>query len=135
MSGSSDADSTTGIPHYPATLRGFRILVDLYMLVALAYWGFHLATGILGLILSIFLVALCGLVWTTLGVSSDPLGDSRPIVSIRGPIRLLLEFMVLGIAAFGIWTAGSRAAAETLLTAASLCYGVTWERLAWLARD
>jgi hypothetical protein len=113
----------------------FRFLVDLFMIVALAYWGFHLADGTLGLIVAIVLVALCGLAWTACGIPNDPLRDSRSIVSIRGPVRLLLEFAVLGIAAFGIWIAGSRAASETLMTAAGLCYGVTWERLVWLARD
>jgi Protein of unknown function (DUF2568) len=105
------------------------------MLVALAYWGFHLADWFLALFLAFLLVTACGLVWTAFGTPNDPLRDSRPIVRIRGPVRLLLEFMVLGIAAFGIWIAGSRAASETLLTAAGLCYGVTWERLVWLARD
>jgi Protein of unknown function (DUF2568) len=135
ISDSSCGDATTDIPHYPATVRRLCLFVDLFMLVALAYWGFHLADGLLCLILAFLLVTACGLVWTAFGVSSDPLRDSRTIVRIRGPVRLLLEFMVLGIAAFGIWTAGSRAASETLLTAAGLCYGITWERLVWLARD
>jgi hypothetical protein len=105
------------------------------MLIALAYWGFDLADGFLGVILAFLLVTACGLVWTAFGTPNDPLRDSRAIVRIRGPVRLLLEFTVLGIAAFGIWTAGSRAASETLLTAVGVCYGVTWERLVWLARD
>jgi Protein of unknown function (DUF2568) len=86
-------------------------------------------------ILAVLTPLICELAWYVLGVPSDPMPDSRPIVRISGSARILLEVTILAIAAADIWTAGSRATAETLLTAAGLCYGVTWERLVWLARD
>jgi hypothetical protein len=111
------------------------VVVDLLIFAGLGYWGYHLASGPVRLALAVFMPAMCGVLWLTCGVPQDPLSDSRPIVPVSGTVRLLLEVVILGVAAFGIWTAGSRAGSETLLTAAGLCYGVTWERLVWLVRD
>jgi hypothetical protein len=130
----SEESSPTEIPNYPATVRGFRLLVDLFILGGLAYWGLQLADGASGLILAIVFCAIGCALWLPFGVPEDPLRDSFPILRVNGSIRLLLELAILGVTAFGVWTAGSRAASETLLTAAVLCYGVTWERLVWLAR-
>ena len=47
--------------------------------------------------------------------------------------RVLLT--LIGIAAYGVWTSGSRAVAETMLTVFALHYAVTWPRTAWLPKN
>jgi hypothetical protein len=131
----SDKANPTETPYYPATVRGFRLLVDLLVVCGLAYWGLQVADGAIGVLLAIVLCAFACALWLLFGVPDDPLRDSFSVIRVNGSVRLLLELAIVGVAAFGVWIAGSRAAAETLLTAAGLCYGVTWERLVWLVRN
>jgi hypothetical protein len=73
------------------------------------------------------------LLWGIFGTSGDGTrGD--PVIETPGQIRLALELALFGLAAYGYWIVWSRAAAETLLTAAVLHYLVTWERNWWLLR-
>jgi hypothetical protein len=57
------------------------------------------------------------------------------MVAVPGAVRLAFEFALIGVAAYGVWTSGSRALAETMLTAFALHYAVTWPRVAWMFRQ
>jgi hypothetical protein len=58
------------------------------------------------------------------GLRADP--------PVPGLARIAIEWTILALAVFGIWTAWSRAAGETLLTAGVIHYALSWERLRWL---
>jgi len=72
--------------------------------------------------------------WVTFAVLGDPSRSGRAPVPVPGVARLGLEWALFGLAAYGLWSTGSRAAAETLLTAAALHYALAWDRLVWLLR-
>jgi len=112
-----------------------RFALELALLAALAYWGWHLGGGDLaGLILAVALPIVAAALWAVFRTPRDT-REARPIVPIPGAVRLALEFALIGLAAYGLWTSGSRAAAETLLTVFALHYAVTWPRVAWLIRQ
>ncbi len=111
------------------------MLVDLFVVFGLAYWGLQVEDGATGVLLAIILCAFACALWLMFGVPDDPLRDSFSVIRVNGYVRLMLELAIVGVTVFGVWIAGSRAAAETLLTAAGICYGVTWERLVWLVRN
>ncbi len=102
------------------------------MFICLAVWGWHAGGGgFAGGLLAAIFVVVAGGAWGLCRAPGDlPQGRSR--FPVPGPIRLLIEFTVLGLAVYGVWTAGSRAAGETLLTAGVIHYGLTWERIRWL---
>ncbi len=80
-----------------------------------------------------FAVAFATLIiWLGLMTPGDPAQGRFGRIAVPGVARLAGELVVLGLAALAIWKAGSRAAAETLLTVAGLHYALTWERVAWL---
>ena len=49
-----------------------------------------------------------------------------PVVSTPGQLRLALEIVLFGIAAYGYWVEWSRAASETFPTVSVLHYAITW---------
>lgn len=107
-------------------------LLEMAMFAALAILGWHLAGGgLAGVILAAAFVIVAGAVWGLCRVPGDlPHGRSR--VPVSGPVRIAIEFAVLGLAVYGVWIGWNRAAGETLLTAGVIHYGLTWERLRWL---
>lgn len=118
----------------PTAALVVAFLLELAMFICLGIWGWHLGDGgVLGGLLAALFVVIAAGVWGLCRVPGDlPHGSSR--VPVPGPVRLLIECTVLGLAVYGIWTAGSRAAGETLLTAGVIHYGLTWERVRWLLR-
>lgn len=108
-----------------------RFALELATLAAYGWWGWRLGDGgFTGMVLAILLPVLGGSAWAVFRTPGD--GAGRALMPVSGPVRLVIELALVGIAAYGVWTAGSRAAAETLLTAWGLHYAVTWEYVRWL---
>jgi hypothetical protein len=111
-----------------------RFALELVLLAAIAYWGWHLGDGgFVGVLLAVALPTIAAVHWAVFRTPGDAGG--RPVVPIRGVVRLGLEFALIGLAAYGLWTSGSRAAAETFLTVFALHHAVSWPRVAWLVRQ
>lgn len=113
-----------------------RFLLELVMWGAIGYWGWQLGDGgwsswLLAIGFTLFSMVL----WGVFRTRGEPAGRADPPIAIPGLARLMLELALVGIAAYGVWTEGSRAAAETLLTVFALHYAVTWNRVAWLIRQ
>jgi hypothetical protein len=130
-----DPLTATAAPRVAAAHLAIRFALELALLAALAYWGWHLRDGgVVGVILAVAIPVIAGALWGVFRTRGDT-GPVEPAVAIPGILRLALEFALIGLAAYGVWSSGSRAAAETLLTAFALHYAVTWERAAWLIRQ
>jgi len=132
----SPGDGTTGstAPRVAPAHLAIRFALELALLASLAYWGWHLGDGgLVGVLLAVAIPMAAGALWGIFRTRGDT-GAAEPTVAIPGVLRLALEFALIGFAAYGVWSSGSRAAAETLLTAFALHYAVTWERAAWLVR-
>lgn len=112
-----------------------RFLLELGLLVGLGYWGWHLGSDAWQqVVLAVALPLVAALVWTTFRTPGDESAGRPGRVRVRGPVRLGLEFALFLLAAFGLWSSGSRVAAETLLTFTALHYILTWNRVAWMLR-
>jgi Protein of unknown function (DUF2568) len=111
-----------------------RFALELVLLAAFAFWGWHLGNGgVTGVALAVLLTVIAAALWGIFRAPGEEGGGA--FVPVPGWLRLALEAALIGLAAYGVWTSGSRAAAETLLTAFALHYAVTWERAAWLVRN
>ena len=99
------------------------------MLIGVGWAGWH-HWRYLGAILAV--VAACVL-WGVFGTPGDGTRGA-PVVATYGPVRLLLELALFGVAGYGYWVGWSRAASETFLTVSVLHYFITWERNWWLLR-
>jgi hypothetical protein len=105
-------------------------------LVALAYWSWHFAGGGgAGIVTAAVVPVLAALIWVALAAPGLSGRHAQPILSTPGWLRLGIEIGLVTLAAYGVWTAGSRAAGETLLTAAGLLLAVSLDSVRWLLRQ
>jgi len=103
------------------------------MFGCLAYLGYNLSdTTLIRLALAVLLPVAAMALWVVFRTPGDESAGKEGFVAIPGWLRLIMELSLFLIAAFGAWWAGSRIAAETLLTFTVLHYVVTWQRVRWL---
>lgn len=123
-------------PHQPLTIGLVRFALEIAAIGGLGCWGWSLGDGgIDGTLLALVIPGIAAAIWGVFAVRDDPSRNPNPPVAIPGWLRLAIEFGVFGLAAYGIWTSGSRAAAETLLTGVGIVYVVSWDRQLWLLRQ
>ena len=110
-----------------------RFALEIALLVGLGYWGYSLSdTTLVRLFAAIAIPALAAIAWAVFRTPGDNSAGKEGIVPVPGWVRLLLELGLLLLATYGTWSAGSRVAAETLLTFTALHYLLTWQRIRWL---
>jgi LPXTG-motif cell wall-anchored protein len=109
----------------PLLHRAIEVALLLGLMASIAYWGWQTGSDATRWMLAIGGACVIGALWLAL----------RWIGAVSGRFCLIAELAVVGIAATAVWTAGSRAASETLLTAFGVHYALTWERLSRLARN
>jgi hypothetical protein len=108
-------------------------LIELALFGSLGYWGWHLGHGLASRWILCVSFAVCSAgVWFLFRTFDEPI-PWLPAITIAGRLRLALEAVIVGLAAYGVWTSGSRAAAESLLTVVVLHTVVTWDRVSRLA--
>jgi hypothetical protein len=124
------------MPTSPKTVQLFALLFEVGVLAAFAYWSWQIVGGgIAGAVMAIVVPLLAALLWVALAAPGLSGRRAQPMVSTPGWLRLAIELGLIALAAYGVWTAGSRAAGETLLTAAGLLLAVSWEPARWLLRQ
>lgn len=118
----------------PARIDGAVRAILLVSIAGGLGWGIWrtLSGGSGGLVLGAAAAAATIVVWILVAAHGEPATSRLATWAVPGPLRLLIETGLIGLAAAAIWKGGSRAAAETLLTVAALHYALTWERVAWL---
>jgi hypothetical protein len=85
-----------------------RFLLELCALAALAYWGFKTGTGpISKMVLGIGAPLLAAVVWATFVAP----GAS---IQVPGPLRLVLQVVIFGLAIAGLAATGHRTLAWSL---------------------
>lgn len=111
---------------------GFRFLLELVGLVAMGYWGWHLGEGGLRWIWMLGVPLIAALLWGTFRVDNDP---GKAPVRVPGGVRLVLELVYFGFAAWGLHDAGAILAGWLLAGLVLLHYVVSYDRVLWLIRQ
>ncbi|MFN8120790.1 MAG: YrdB family protein [Thermoleophilia bacterium] len=86
----------------PAAL-GLHFVVEILALIAVGAWGWTRHDGLLRLVLGIGLPILLAAVWAVFRAAGD---GPAPIVTVPGPVRLVLEVVLLGAGVVALWAAG-----------------------------
>ncbi|OAS89317.1 MULTISPECIES: YrdB family protein [Metabacillus] len=92
-----------------ASNLGFRFVLELCALAALGYWGFKAGHGILlKVILGLGTPLAAATLWGLFGSPAAPF-------KVGVPIRLLLEIVINGAAAFALYASGKASLAGTFI--------------------
>lgn len=108
-----------------------RFVLEMGALGALAYWGWTQHSGALRYLLAFGLPLLAAVVWGVFRVPGD--SSSGPgAVATPGPLRLLLELGLFGVATWCLAQTGAVTLAWVFGGLVLLHYVLSWDRVAWL---
>jgi hypothetical protein len=110
----------------------FRFTLEMAALYSIGYWGWTRHDGPWRYLLAFGLPVVAAALWGTFRVPGD---GGAPRVRVSGVVRLLLEAMFFGAAAWGLFDAG---AVRTGLLFSGLVlfhYIISYDRIGWLLRQ
>ncbi|MBC6491677.1 YrdB family protein [Flavihumibacter stibioxidans] len=106
-----------------------RFLLELYALFAFGKWAWVTHEGWLKYLLVILIPLLAAAAWGIFRVPGDP--GNAP-VAIPGRMRLVLESLFFGLAAFLLYRSGAERAALIFTAILLVHYVISYDRIAWL---
>jgi hypothetical protein len=113
---------------------GVRFVLEIAALIAIGYGGWHASGGLLRYLLAIGLPLLAAYLWGTFRTPNEPHSPPHPTRAIPGWGRLLLEALVFGGGAWGLFSAGATTMAWLFTIAVVIHYALSYDRVAWLLR-
>ncbi len=109
---------------------GLHFVLELLALTALVSWGFQMGDHLLArLALGVGLPVLAAVIWAVLRVPNDP---GPALIPVPGPLRLGIEWAILGAAAWVLAATGARGLAVGFLIAVVIDYLLMAPRVLWL---
>jgi hypothetical protein len=111
-----------------------RFILELAALAALAYWGWTQHTGILRYLLTVGLPVLGAVLWGVFAVPGDRSRSGDAPVPVPGILRLLLELLLFGFAAWCLYDAGLVLLANIFGIIVLVHYIISYDRIIWLLR-
>lgn len=108
-----------------------RFLLELAAWTGFAWGGWQLGSWPLGMGLLVLTVVL----WGVFNVPNDPSRGGRAPVAVSGPVRLVIELLVLGGGAVMFWLGGAPAIAIGLAVLNVVHHAFALNRIRWLLRQ
>jgi hypothetical protein len=109
-----------------------RFILELSALFAIGSWGWRQSTGAVRVLLAIGLPVFAAILWGTFAVPDDPSRSGNAPVPIPGFIRLLLEWLVFGSAAWAVFHMGYGRLSLIFAGSVIVHYAVSYDRILWL---
>jgi hypothetical protein len=110
----------------------FRFLLELSALAAYGYWGLTSIDGWPRFLLAVGLPILGAVLWGTFAVPDDPSRSGKALVPVAGWLRLILELVLLGLAAGALFGVGKPLLAAALAAGVLVHYLLSYDRVSWL---
>ena len=112
-----------------------RFLLEIVGLVALGWWGWNQADGILRFGLALGIPFLAALLWGTFAVPDDPSRSGEARVPVPGIVRLLLELAFFAAATWSLFAMDATTLGWIYGIAVLIHYVISYDRIAWLVRQ
>ncbi len=109
-----------------------RFLLEIACVVGLFRLGLWIADGPVAALLALGFSLGAASAWGLFNVPGDRSRSGRAPVQVTGPVRLLLELVLLGGGAAGWFLAGPGWFAFTYTIALVAHYLLSWDRVGWL---
>jgi hypothetical protein len=102
-----------------------RFFLELAMLIALGCWGWHLIGDWLPYLAAVGLPLIAAVLWGIFRIPNDP----KPApVAVPGIIRLLLEWILFGFAAWALYDLGYSTLSMIMALIVVIHYLVSYDR-------
>lgn len=111
-----------------------RFILEIAALIALGYGGWHAAEGIVRYLLAIGLPLLAAFLWGSFRTPDEPHHPTHPTRPVPGWGRLLIEALVFGGGAWGLFSTGTTTLAWLFTIALIVHYALSYDRVLWLLR-
>ena len=112
-----------------------RFLLELSALTSMAIWGWRIDEGWLHFILVIGVPLVAAALWGTFAVPNDPSRSGNAPVAIPGILRLTIELVIFGFAAWAIFDIGYQNLAWIFGIGVAIHYIVSYDRIVWLLKQ
>ena len=119
---------------HPVNLA-IRFALEIGAIISFAIWGFKLLDSWVSIILAILLPLIFALLWGVFAVPNDPSRSGKTVVVTPGPIRLVLELVLFGAAAWMLFDLESLKLGWIFSTVVLIHYVSSYDRIAWLLKQ
>jgi len=111
-----------------------RFILELWALVSYGYWGLNQNFGLFNYILMVLLPIIMVALWGTFAVPNDPSRSGGAPIPVPGAVRLLLEFLIFGVAFLIMFVGYLFYVSLIFITLVIIHYLLARERVKWLLR-
>ncbi len=119
---------------HPVNLA-IRFALEVAAIITFAIWGLKLLDSWVSIILAILLPLLFALLWGVFAVPNDPSRSGKTVVVTPGLIRLVLELVLFGIAAWMLFDLEYLKLGWIFSTVVIIHYASSYDRIAWLLKQ
>ena len=112
-----------------------RFLLELAAIFAFGYWGYSLTGDGTRILLAILFPLLFAVLWGVFAVKGDPSRSGKTVVQTPGIVRLLLELLLFGAAAWMMLDLDYSLIALIFSSAVVIHYFISFDRIAWLLKQ
>ena len=112
-----------------------RFLLELAAIFAFGYWGHSLGVDGMQILLAILFPLLFAVLWGVFAVRGDPSRSGKTVVHTPGIVRLLLELILFGAAAWMMLDLDYSWIALIFGSAVVILYFISFDRIAWLLKQ
>jgi hypothetical protein len=112
-----------------------RFILEITALIAMGVGGWHAGDGISRYVLAIALPLVAAFLWGAFRPPDEPHHPSRPLFAVPGKVRLLVEIIVFGAGAWGLFSAGATTWGWVFAGVLVAHYALSYDRVAWLVRN
>ena len=111
---------------------GFRFLLELAALIALAVWGWSISAGAMRVVAALAAPIVAAAMWGLFNVPGDPSRSGAAPIQVRGAVRLVGELAFFALAAWALAASGHASLGIALSVAVAIHYAISYDRIAWL---
>ena len=104
-------------------------------LVALGWWGWNQADGILRFLPAVGIPVIAAAIWGTFAVPNDPSRSGKARIRVPGIIRLVIELAFFALATWALFALDLSTLGWIYGGAALVHYAISYDRVAWLVRE
>ena len=109
-----------------------RFILELIVLGFIGYYGYKSQDGFLKYVLMLLLPIIAAAVWGVFAVPNDPSRSGKTVIAESGILRLLVEALVFGSAAYAMYKTEHQNWALIFTVVLVLHYIASYDRVMWL---